>query len=55
MLQEKYILSTKVKSSYLFARASGVRNHATVTTIAMDIFNTALAKHLSKVLIDVKS
>ncbi len=42
------------KASYLYVQASGVRSKETVKSITMEVFQTAQAKNLQKVLIDVR-
>jgi hypothetical protein len=54
MHQEHHTLAIEAKGGHLFARASGVRTLDTVTAITMEVFDAALANHLSKVLIDVR-
>jgi hypothetical protein len=47
-------LTMEEKGDYLFVSASGVRSRDTVKTLTMQVFQTALDKRLSKVLIDVR-
>ena len=54
MQQEHYKLAIETKGNYLFVRANGVRTRATVSAMAMEIFDAALANRMSKVLIDVR-
>ena len=54
MEQTGFILTMEEKSNYLHVCTSGIRSRENVKTIAMKVFNTALEKHLSKVLIDVR-
>ena len=54
MQQEHYKLAIETKGNHLFVRADGVRTRATVTAMTMEIFDAALANHMSKVLIDVR-
>ena len=42
------------KSNYLYVYTSGIRSRDTVKTMTMKVFNAALEKHLSKILIDVR-
>jgi hypothetical protein len=51
---EQYTLAIEAKGDYLYVRSRGVRTRATVTAMTMEIFDAALAKALSKVLIDVR-
>jgi len=54
MQQEHYALAIETKGSHLFVHANGVRTHATVTAMTMEIFDAALANRMFKVLIDVR-
>ncbi|OGO07744.1 MAG: hypothetical protein A3K46_06755 [Chloroflexi bacterium RBG_13_60_9] len=51
---QEFQLSMEVKANHLLVRASGVRSQDTVKAIVLEVFNTALANHLQKVLIDVR-
>jgi hypothetical protein len=52
--EEHYTLAIEARDIYLYVRSSGVRTRATVTAMTMEIFDAALGKGLSKVLIDVR-
>ena len=54
MQQKHYTLAIETRGSHLFVHARGVRTRATVTAMTMEIFDTALANRLSKILIDVR-
>ena len=54
MGKQDFKLAMETKADYLNVRASGVRSQETVTAITQEVFRTALAKHLQKVLIDVR-
>jgi phosphoribosylpyrophosphate synthetase len=54
MDQQEFMLTMEEKSNYLHVCTSGIRSRETVKTITIKVFNTALEKHLSKVLIDVR-
>jgi hypothetical protein len=54
MDQQEYELTIEEKPNYLYVRASGTRSQDTVKAITMEVFQTALAKQLHKVLIDVR-
>jgi CHAD domain-containing protein len=54
MQREHYTLAIEAKGDYLYVRSHGLRTRATVTAMTMEIFDAALAKALSKVLIDVR-
>jgi hypothetical protein len=54
MEQLEYVLTIEEKANYLYVHASGVRSKETVKSITTDIFNTARAKQLSIIIIDVR-
>jgi hypothetical protein len=54
MNQQEFILTTEAKSNHLYVRASGTRSKESVKALTIEVFNTALAKNLQKVLIDVR-
>jgi hypothetical protein len=54
MDKTKFILTMEEKPNYLRVFTSGNRSRENVKTLTMKVFNTALEKHLSKVLIDVR-
>jgi phosphoribosylpyrophosphate synthetase len=54
MDQQEFILTMEEKSNYLHVRTSGIRSRETVNNLTIKVFNTALEKHLSKILIDVR-
>jgi phosphoribosylpyrophosphate synthetase len=54
MDQQEFVLTMEEKSNYLHVCTSGTRSRENVITISIKVFNTALEKHLSKVLIDVR-
>jgi hypothetical protein len=54
MDQQEFKLTVEEKAGYLHVHASGVRSQTTVKAMTGEVFNTALEKHLSKVLIDVR-
>jgi hypothetical protein len=54
MDQNKFILTMEEKSNYLSVYASGMRSRENVNNLTLKVFNMALEKHLSKILIDVR-
>jgi hypothetical protein len=54
MQGEHYTFAIEARDVCLYVRSSGVRTRATVTAMTMEIFDAALAKGLSKVLVDVR-
>jgi hypothetical protein len=54
MEQQDFKLTMEEKAGYLHVYASGMRSQATVKAITMEVFKTAIAKHLTKVLIDIR-
>ena len=54
MEQEDYKLAIEARGDHLYVRASGVRTRATVTAMTLEIFDTAVTRSLTKVLIDVR-
>jgi hypothetical protein len=54
MDQTEFMITMEETSNYLHVCTSGKRSRETVKTIAMKVYNTALEKHLPKVLIDVR-
>jgi len=54
MDQPEFELSMQEKAGYLYVHTSGVRSQETVTTMTREVFETALAKRLPKVLIDIR-
>jgi phosphoribosylpyrophosphate synthetase len=54
MDQQEFILTMEEKTNYLHVRTSGIRSRETVNNLTIKVFNTALEKHLSKILIDVR-
>jgi hypothetical protein len=53
-MAQQYKLSIKSRGDYLHVHASGVRTHATVTAITMQVFEAALDRGFPKVLVDVR-
>jgi len=54
MNQREFMLTMEGKSNYLHVRTSGIRSRENVNNLTMEVFNTAIEKKLSKVLIDVR-
>jgi phosphoribosylpyrophosphate synthetase len=54
MDQQEFVLTMEEKPNYLYVYTSGLRSRENVQILSMKVFNTALEKHLSKVLIDVR-
>jgi hypothetical protein len=54
MDQQEFTLKIEEKADYLYVRAIGMRSRENVKTMTMKVFNVALEKHLSKILIDVR-
>jgi hypothetical protein len=54
MDQQEFMLTMEEKSNYLHVCTSGLRSRENVKNLTIKVFNTALEKHLSKVLIDVR-
>ena len=54
MDNQELLLSIQERGKYLYVQASGIRSRDTVKTMAMKVFQAALEKHLSKVLVDVR-
>jgi hypothetical protein len=54
MEQQEYILTIEEKPKYLYVRASGKRSNETIKSITIKVFNTAIEKKLSIILIDVR-
>ncbi len=54
MDQKEFILTMEEKSNYLRVYASGIRSRENVNNLTLKVFNTALEKHISKILIDVR-
>jgi phosphoribosylpyrophosphate synthetase len=54
MDQQEFKLTMEAKSNYLRVHTSGLRSQENVKNLTMSVFNTALEKHLSKILIDVR-
>jgi hypothetical protein len=54
MERNEVTLLMEVKPDYLHVDTSGVRSRDTVKKIAMQVFDAALEKRLSKVLVDVR-
>jgi hypothetical protein len=51
---QEFVLTMEEKPNYLHVRAGGMRSRETVKAITTKVFTTALKKHLSKILIDVR-
>jgi hypothetical protein len=54
MDRQEFILTMEEKPNYLHVRTSGIRSRENVNYLTLSAFNTALEKHLSKILIDIK-
>ncbi len=54
MDRQEFILTMEEKPNYLHVRTSGIRSRENVNYLTLSVFNTALEKHLSKILIDIK-
>ena len=54
MEKQEFILTMEEKSNYLNVRTSGTRCRENVNNLTIKVFNTALEKHLSKILIDIR-
>jgi hypothetical protein len=54
MERQKYTLIMEEKADCLCVHASGIRSRDTVLKLTLKVFNAALEKHLSKVLLDVR-
>ena len=54
MEKQEFILTMEEKPNYLNVRTSGIRCRENVNNLTIRVFNTALEKHLSKILIDVR-
>lgn len=54
MQQKQYTLTFENRENHLFVLSNGLRTRGTVTAMAMEIFDAALANNLSKVLIDAR-
>jgi len=54
MDQQKFQLRMEEKSNYLHVYTCGIRSRENVNNLTIKVFNTALEKNLSKVLIDVR-
>jgi phosphoglycolate phosphatase-like HAD superfamily hydrolase len=55
MFTKDYTLSTEAQSSHLFAHVSGIRTRESVMGVTMEVFDSAIANRLSKVLVDVRA
>jgi hypothetical protein len=53
MAQQEFELKFEEKPNYLYVKTSGLRSRENVQYLSMKVFNTALEKHLSKVLLDI--
>ncbi|MBN2085097.1 MAG: STAS/SEC14 domain-containing protein [Anaerolineales bacterium] len=54
MAQQGFMLTMEDKSTYLHARTSGIRSRENVHNLTMEVFNAAIEKKLTKVLVDVR-
>jgi phosphoribosylpyrophosphate synthetase len=54
MGQRKLSLQLEGRKNYLYACASGERSRETVIDLTITVYNTALEKKLSKILVDVR-
>jgi hypothetical protein len=54
MDQQEFKLSMEEKLDYLHARTSGIRSRVNVNFLSSKVFNTAVEKHLSKILLDIR-
>jgi hypothetical protein len=54
MDQHELMITMEEKPKYLYVYASGIRSRETVNEITMKIFHTALERHISKVLVDIR-
>jgi hypothetical protein len=51
---QKIMLKIEEKPNYLYVYTSGTRCRETANKLTSKVFNTALEKHLSKILIDIR-
>jgi hypothetical protein len=54
MCQQAFNLVIEEKPKYLHVHTRGTRSRENVNYIAVNIFNSALEKHLSKILLDIR-
>jgi hypothetical protein len=54
MDRQPLTLTMEEKANYLSVYTGGIRSRETVKEITLKVFNTALEKHLTKILIDVR-
>ncbi len=54
MGQQAFNLAIEEKPNYLHVHTRGMRSREYVNYIAVNVFNSALEKHLSKILIDIR-
>jgi hypothetical protein len=54
MNQQEFELKMEEKPTFLRVWTSGLRSRENVQFLSMKVFNTALEKHLSKVLLDIR-
>jgi hypothetical protein len=54
MDQQEFTMTMEEKADYLYVHTSGIRSRDSVKAITVQVFSTALEKHLTKVLIDVR-
>jgi phosphoribosylpyrophosphate synthetase len=52
--RQDFVLTMEEKSNFLHVRASGIRSRDNAQYLSMQVFNTALEKHLSKILLDIR-
>lgn len=54
MYRQEFILAMEEKPNYLHVHTRGMRSRENVNYITVNVFNSALEKHLSKILIDIR-
>jgi hypothetical protein len=54
MDQQEFKLTMEEKPNYLHVRTSGLRSRENVQYLSLNVFNAALEKHLSKILLDIR-
>ena len=55
MFTKDYTLATEAQNSHLFAQVSGIRTLEAVQEATVEVFDSALANGLSRVLVDVRA
>jgi hypothetical protein len=51
---KEYTITVEEKPEYLYVTAHGIRSRETLKSLSLNVFNTALEKHRSKILIDIR-